>query len=473
MSQAAKTCAPGTATVRRYVADKAINAGDNAKQTAATADISYSSLYVNGKYGSKMVSVLRPRIDLEELVSEPRIAMLKASITARNAARVDNIVDDKEVDRLIERVRTLIASQKELTVIDEQMQLEKRAIGEHVKAGRRFEDIDTRRLNELRAALTQSQNRVWVLEEQLMPTVLSLPNILGPDVPSAGERLVVRSKRAEREKPLFKMLDHVKLSYINESVYGSIVGPSGVYFVGQTAKLHILASKGIASILRLNNFVDVTGLDFIKSAVVEATRSKKERHYQRDPLRIDRGHDAEPYTQQMHVVGNASLEALAAALVKLAAALSEQNVTRLFVAGTNYQANASLPRQRQAVQAFSTSGTADQACREMNHTLDVLWSFYDRLRISCRAVRCDATQLTDTESDATSIQVWTASRGDFVECARISYFADYLPKRLGVKDMYLVGASVSHNELVAALIENFQTEDGKIVIPDELAKLAL
>ena len=454
-------------------------ASRSAEVSDTTADLEktgqvlpFSSLYVSGKYLSQMRPILRPHIDLEELVSEPRISMLEESIAKRDLLKDDSHID---LSQLVARIRMLIAANKKLSALQQQYEVL------HTKLFKDKEKVPTDtyivQLKELKAEVKELQSQVWPLEEEIMPQILSLPNVLSKEVPVPTEEVVLRSKNRRTTKKLFKMLDHVKLSYINESVYGSIAGPSSVYYVGQMAKLHILATKSIVSILRRNNFIDVTGLDFIKSAVIEASNSKNERHYRLDPLRIDRGSDSGVSSnQQMHLVGNASLEALCTTLIKLLPSASTSSSElpkamkkpRLFSSGCNYQSNASLPRQYHTVQGLSLVFGVDEAVSEMNDLLDVLWSFYEQFDVACRVIKCNSSQLADNEYEANVIEVWMPSRGDFVPAGRISNYTDYLPNRLGKKNSFFVGCSLDIDQLISILVENYQDENGKIVLPQEL-----
>src|SRR5256885_4221811 len=119
-----------------------------------------------------------------------------------------------------------------------------------------------------------------------MPIVLNLPHLLSERVPDEEE--VIKEANLEltkRKTNLAKQLDFRQLSYVNESTYASFVGPDSVYFTGKIAQLHYHLMEAAAEEARKLGYLDFSGLDMVKSAVVEAVRVKSERDFNNDPLR--------------------------------------------------------------------------------------------------------------------------------------------------------------------------------------------
>ncbi|KAI1301956.1 Serine--tRNA ligase [Halotydeus destructor] len=419
------------------------------------------------------MSIFKPLIDLESILNEESISQLKYDIEKRNVLNDKVLPSSSEIDELVTKTIEYIKVKRELEQIEHSLGEEKEKIKQQTVEGKKFDDIDVKKLNELKLQFKTIRGHYWDLEEKVMPTALQLPNGLKANVPLPGDEIIVREKKKQPKKS-FKMLDHVKLSYINESVYSSIVGPDSVYYLGQPAKLHIGVLRSFENILRRNNFVDVTGLDFVKSAVVEAARNRTgERDYQSDPFRIDRGYDGHSLSQQLHLVGESSLEGLCSALSRLMPR-RKSPLTRLTSTGTQYDVEKKTIRQLNTIQTVSAVNSMHEADKEFQDLLETFWAAYGNLSIPFRIVMCNSAELKSSECSAYKIEVWLPSQQDWLLASRISHFSDYLPRRFAMSGIHLVGSTiVSYRNIISSIIENNQTVEGKIDNPKSLQDFVL
>ena len=102
-----------------------------------------------------------------------------------------------------------------------------------------------------------------------------------------------------------------------------------------------------------------------------------------------------------------------------------------------------------------------------------------RLGIPYRVVRLSSGDLGFSSAMTYDIEVWMPSYGRYVEISSCSNFEDFQARRAnirfrreaGAKPEYvhtLNGSGLAVGRTVAAILENFQQEDGSVVIPEVL-----
>jgi seryl-tRNA synthetase len=102
-----------------------------------------------------------------------------------------------------------------------------------------------------------------------------------------------------------------------------------------------------------------------------------------------------------------------------------------------------------------------------------------RLDIPYRVVRLSTGDLGFSSAMTYDIEVWMPSYGRYVEISSCSDFEDFQARRAGIrfkrdKDSKpefvhtLNGSGLAVGRTVAAILENYQQEDGSVVIPEAL-----
>jgi seryl-tRNA synthetase len=307
------------------------------------------------------------------------------------------------------------------------------------------------------------------LEEIVMPVVLNLPNIL--DTTVTERETVIRDDNMDlkRRKRSFKQLDYRQLSYINESVFSSLIGPDSRFAVGRIAQLHYSIIDAAVNHLRNCGYQDYLGMDMAKSAVMEAVRCKGERIYNCDPYRIDRGYEGEKESQQLHLNGESSLEAFASFISRFVFMKTVSDQLRLFSSGCEYEVDAGGKglKQKHTIRATSIlkNGSAEESMKESHQLLDNLWPLFSSLEVPIQAVKVAAPLLLSNEASRTDIKVYSSSDNDWVRVGYISNLSDYVTKRLGVSNRHLVTAVIDIQPIASCIIETHQTEKGSFNIP--------
>lgn len=176
------------------------------------------------------------------------------------------------------------------------------------------------------------RHQIESLKQSLMPILIKIPNRISQDTPK--EDFVVEQTKSNLclQEPLIKYLNYIKLSYINNCFFKSIVGPNSHFHVGIGAKLQLALCEYFMKNLENENFIPISGLSLVKSTMVEAANSYDVKTFANDPCRILTG-DQEFVTQ--HLV-EASRESLLGFVTQLGHRHTKDPL-RLVTAGSSYR----------------------------------------------------------------------------------------------------------------------------------------
>lgn len=408
----------------------------------------YSSLVVNGRKFSNVHQVFKPRYNKEYFKRiSANIQQLEElfEIRCKGPNRTNySLTNLKEDSRKLVQVK---------------LALEKAEKDEKIHPG-----DDTK--------LAGIKDQLEELEDKLMPFVLTLPNRASKFVP-AQEVILDQVESSFRSKEnLSKILNHTKLSFINNCHSKSVVGPNSHYYFGIGAKLQYGLDEFFTSKLEQENFIPVSGLCLTKSAVVEAANSRDSKEYAKDPCRVLL--DEDRFTTQ-HIV-EASREALIGFLTTLGHR-SSNNPLRLMSSGAGYRLGVNWfdpddnkVTQFQTTHAISQSPSIEQySMKEYHQIRDIIWNMYKKLGLPTRLVHCPLEGMFSNEYDAHRIDVWLTSRQEWIQTGRVSHYLDFITIRAGMKRGHIIDSTVYDGQaLTAAIIENNQTSTGKFIIPDAL-----
>lgn len=342
--------------------------------------------------------------------------------------------------------------------------------GHYIKLKERFDKSFEKAGDETLPENEELLKQIESIEERLMPIALALPNRSSKDTPQSDiiEDEVKSDFMAKQN--LAKVLSHTKLSYINNCYSKSVVGPNSYYYFGIGAKLQYGLSEYFMSELEKHRFVPASGLSLVKSAVVEACNSRDLKDYKTDPSRIlTNKHN---FTT-MHLV-EASRESLVGFLTSIGH-ISSNNPLRLASSGSGYKtgsmwfdSDSAKVTQFPTVHAISMCPSIEKySMQEYSEFKGIVWNIYKLLELPARLVHCSMDSMISNEFDAYRIDIWLPSRQEWIECARVSHYLDYITVRTGMKRGHIIDSMVYDGQaLVAAIIENKQTCSGKFEIPD-------
>ncbi|RWS16917.1 serine-tRNA ligase-like protein [Dinothrombium tinctorium] len=415
-----------------------------------------------------MKPVITPNIDsiLADLCDEQYSISVKRRMNASEERKriVSDIGNEQRIDAtliesLLPEIKKLIELRSKRAILRDKLKT-----ANQKKEEERKQTAEDKAIEDEICGYTQQYRLVtdlmWAIEDKIMPLILRLPNAISVDVPVDGSR-VVRCVSPKTENR-FKLLDYRKLAYINQTMFSSIIGPNSNYLHDEGAEIHQALINHFAKLLRKERFLDFSGLDFVKTAIVEACNDISIRNYKQDSLMIKEGFKVKSQ-QKLHLVGDAALESKLAFLIKYHS--SNKLPVRLFSIGAEYDQSL---KQVNTIHCLSAvENNAEKSEIEMKLILDTLWEGYVNLKLPCRMVNCQHLLLHDHEYLRYIIELNFPSTNTWKIVARISHYGHYLSNRLGLEKVHLIDASAIDTTVVlASIMENNQLDDGKFKIPE-------
>jgi len=121
----------------------------------------------------------------------------------------------------------------------------------------------------------------------------------------------------------------------------------------------------------------------------------------------------------------------------------------------------------------------DQSCNELESLLLAAEEVLKRLGLAYRVVRLCAGDLGFSSAKTYDLEVWMPSYGRYVEISSCSNFEDFQARRANIRFRdpetkktrfvhTLNGSGLAIGRTFAAILENYQNEDGTITIPEAL-----
>jgi seryl-tRNA synthetase len=125
--------------------------------------------------------------------------------------------------------------------------------------------------------------------------------------------------------------------------------------------------------------------------------------------------------------------------------------------------------------AFTNQNESEQTHLELK---EIEKEIFSELGLYFRVVDIPTGDLGSPAYRKYDIEAWMPSRGDFGEVTSTSNCTDYQSRRLNIKyrdennDLQFVhtlnGTAIAVSRAILGIIENFQLEDGTIIIPEVL-----
>lgn len=297
------------------------------------------------------------------------------------------------------------------------------------------------------------------LADKVFPLLLSVPNfVLSDDNLQIDE---VTKTFLEPKTYEFKIQSHVKLSYINFGHHTSIVGPRSKFSTGNGAIIQRKLCNYFLNNLKVCDFIEFSGMDIVRTGVIEACRGTTEAGWLGDPMRVS-GLDGESENQKHHLVGEASLESIMAFLSRK---FIDPDVLPVKLVSSGARFTESIDQLNCISCAVLSRTKSDE---EYKKILETTWKMYQELQIPIRLLSIGTKNLKNNETIRTEVQVWFPASKTWKSCGYVSDHSDYTPARIG-KDFYLSEALIVDTDLLLnSIMENNQLEDGTFSIPEIL-----
>ena len=339
----------------------------------------------------------------------------------------------------------------------------------------------------LRDEVSAVDDRLRGVEEKLREEQSRIPNMTHPEAPIGGEA-DARELRVVGRKPVFayRPKDHVEIAAHLDLIdfeAGARVAGSGFYFLKNDAVMLEMALVQFAlTKLRSDGFTLFTTPDLARDSVLEGIGFSP------------RGNETQIYS-----VSNSDLSLVATAEITLGGVQKDQTLEisslPLKYAGLSHcfrteagaagRATRGIYRVHQftKVEMFGYAGP-DVAASEALH-LDILRieeEIFQALGIHYRVIDTASGDLGGPAYRKYDIEAWMPGRGDggeYGEVTSASNCTDYQARRLNIRckspdkkgTQYvhtLNGTAISCARAIIAVLENYQQEDGSVVVPEVL-----
>ena len=336
----------------------------------------------------------------------------------------------------------------------------------------------------LRDEVSAIDEQLRVVEEQLRSEQARIPNLTHPEAPIGGEA-DAREIRVWGRRPEFSfpVKDHVELAAgldLIDFEAGARVAGSGFYFLKNDAVLLEMALVQFAlTKLRGEGFTLFTTPDLARDSVLEGI-----------------GFTPRGSETQIYSVADTDLSLVATAEITLGGIQKdqtlEQSVLPLKYAGLSHcfrteagaagRATRGIYRVHQVtkVEMFGYAGPdvkdSDALHQEI---LRIEEEIFQALGIPYRVIDTASGDLGGPAYRKFDIEAWMPGRGEYGEVTSASNCTDYQARRLNIRcrsqerkgTQYvhtLNGTAISCARAIIAVLENYQQEDGTVVVPEVL-----
>ena len=379
------------------------------------------------------------------------------------------------------------AAQAELDDLNRQANDVSKSIGKAKDAAEReARKEEGRRLREAAAA---AQKKTEELAAALDEEHTAIPNLTHPDAPSGGEDDFIEIRRGQTPLPEFDFqpLDHVELGQrldLFDFEAGSQVAGHGFYYLKNEAVLLELALQRFAiDFLIREGFTPIITPDLARNEILQGIGF------------APRGPETQIYS-----VENSDLSLIATAEITLGGmyagrSFEARELPLLFAgishcyrteAGAHGRATRGLYRVHQftKIEMFAFT-TAEQSDELHNRLCKLECEIFDALEIPYRVIDTAAGDLGGPAYRKFDLEAWMPGRGEageFGEVTSTSNCTDYQARRLNIRYKTpgekkpsvahtLNGTAVAVSRAIIAILENHQTADGGVNIPQVLRPL--
>jgi seryl-tRNA synthetase len=396
---------------------------------------------------------------------------------AENCRNRGVVADINLVVKLADRRSGLIQELNELK--HQQNQLAKSVGGERDPERRKYLIAESRRMKE---AIPERETELQMVERRLREEMLKIPNMTHPDSPIGKDDTENVELKRVGEIPTFDFepRDHVELG----EALGIIDFEAGTKVAG--SKFYFLRADAVLLELGLVRYA----LDMLIERGYEPTITPD---LARDEALVGTGFIPRGPETQIYSIEDSDLSLVATAEITLAGSLAGDilNEERLPVrlaglshcfrteAGSHGRASRGLYRVHQFTKVemfgFTTPEQSDAMHEEM---LGIEEEIFQGLGIPYRVVDICTGDLGGAAYRKYDLEAWMPGRDAYGEITSTSNTTDYQARRLQIRYRKdggrpqllhtLNGTAVAVSRALIPILENYQQEDGSIIVPEAL-----
>jgi len=335
----------------------------------------------------------------------------------------------------------------------------------------------------LKEALEKKEEALRVVSVELNSLLLGIPNPSKPDVKvgkDESENEVINTV-GKPTKFSFKPKDHLELGealdIIDVKQAAQVSGARFDYLKGDGALLEMALRQYAYDVLLKEGFIPVTPPVLIKKEVMEGlgytAMGEAENIFSIDKDDLYLVGTAEQSVVPLHMNDVLKKEELPRRYVAYSSSFRRE-------AGSYGKDTRGIWRVHQfnkvEMVSFVAQGDDD---REHEYMLSLEEKFFQKLSIPYQVLRICTGDLGFNAARKYDIEAWIPSQNKYMEVTSTSTVTDFQSRRLnmkyqdGAEKKYLQvlnGTAFSMNRPIVAILENFQQEDGSVVIPEVLRK---
>ena len=421
----------------------------------------FSKLFISPRYAQTVYKVVEPDLRLSDYLNDDYLERVKRSLSLRTD-------EDKPSRNGLAKINFEQFKRDLRELLSQKEQLKAKL--KESKESKESADVSEQ--------LREDKSRIQDLEEQVIPIALRLPNLFNEEeVPVDGfdDRVL---KQTEIKRFDFKLLDGRRIAYIQELRKSSILGPHCEYLLGKGALIHLALQKHFRQSIETafpepaarivhRHLHEVDGLDLVKSALVEAANDYEELDYRTDARIVEQKEHEDQ--QHLHLVGSCSKESLLSLLIKKK--LNAKFLPARFVQfGCTYDQSL---RQKNTICLFTiVPNDFSVSDGELKRMERLLCDMYEQLGLPIRLRRVNLKRLHFNEYNRVELDVYLPYSREWRLIAHFSHYGDHLTRRMHSANHHcLAGNLTDYSLLLDAILENHQTETGRLVVPDCLQAL--
>jgi len=411
-------------------------------------------------------------LDVTLLRERPEVVRESLMKRGYDTAPLEHILQiDTKRRRLITESDRLRHRRKELS----------REIGERKKRGEQADDL-IHKVQSIKTQLETMEKELKSIEQEFDDLRLLLPNIPDPDVPVGQDETANRvvETHGEVRDFGFEVRPHwevgARLGILDMERGARIAGSHFPLFVGDGARLvRALINFMLDLHTREHGYLEVWPPLLVNRATMTGTGQLPK--FEDDMYRTERDGlflvpTAEVPLVSLHAGRTLSFARLPLRYVAYTPCFRRE-------AGAYGAKTRGLLRVHQFDKVELVSFTTeDQSEKEHSHMLDCAKKVLDKLGLVYRVVLLCTGELGFAARKCYDIEIWAPGVGRWLEVSSVSNCGDFQARRLGIRYREpggrprlchtLNGSGVALARLVAAILEQFQNEDGSVMVPEVL-----
>lgn len=399
--------------------------------------------------------------------------MLDLKFIRENKELVVSGAKNKNIEIDLEKILSLDSQIRELMIKVQNLRAEKNKYAKerNIEKGK-----------ELKDELNKEEDLLKKLEEEIKPLLLSIPNLPKPDVKAGkdeSENEVLRTY-GEIKKFSFKIRDHLEIGEMLDIIdvvrAAKVSGARFYYLKNEGALLEMALTRYAFDTLVKEGFIPILPPVIIKRSTMQ------ELGY------MENGGDEDMFTlpeDDLVLVGTSEQSIVPYFKDEV---LDEKVLPKRFVgfsscfrreAGSYGKDTRGILRVHQFDKVEMVSFTSkEKDDEEHEYLLSLEENFFKSLDIPYQVVKMCSGDLGFPAARKYDIEAWIPSQGKYREVTSTSTCSDFQSRRLNTryrkKDgtsefvSILNGTAFSMTRPIIAILENYQKEDGSVVIPDVL-----